>query len=336
MTDKKSVSSSAVGIVAMACCFPEKILPISEICLQEGIDPDFILENELDIGQVRVFEGEWRSDPAVAAAKECLSRAGLKPTDIDVIVDFSVLPQDYVVPAWSMSNKIQYDIGAEHAFNIGFGGGGVTNLLAAFKFVSALIKADDGVRTALLIASDVSIPRNRVINPDQPMTILGDGASALIVSDSADVLEILETEISSDSSRHDVFNIPGGGLAHPDRIDLYRVKIDPLKYSVSSSFDALKQLSRKAADLAGISLDEVNHFIGPNISGKDQSRFAELFHLSDADPFGKNRRQYGHVQATDLVINLSDFLEMQAGRKREFGLVCSHGWGHSSGAMLIK
>ena len=56
--------------------------------------------------------------------------------------------------------------------NLGFGGGGTTNLLVALRFVSSLIKADDDVKTALLIASDVSIPGNRVINHDNPLTIL--------------------------------------------------------------------------------------------------------------------------------------------------------------------
>lgn len=202
--------------------------------------------------------------------------------------------------------------------------------------MSSLIKEEEDVKTALLIASDVSIPGNRVINRDSPMTILGDGASALIVTEGSGVCEIIRTELMSKGHRHDVFLLPGGGIAHPDNIDQYRLKIHPKKYSPASAFNTLKDISHQAVQLAGVNLNEVANFIGPNISAKDQAQFADTFGLSNGDPFKQNRRRYGHVQATDFVINLSQILENRGEHAKELGLVCSHGWGFLSGAMLIK
>jgi hypothetical protein len=45
-----------------------------------------------------------------------MAKAGLKAGDIEVIIDFSVISQDYVVPFWCMSNKIQADLSAKDAF----------------------------------------------------------------------------------------------------------------------------------------------------------------------------------------------------------------------------
>lgn len=336
MNIEKKSDSVSVGIVAMAHHFPPHTRPVEDVFQDEGVGIDSRIDDEIGINQVHIFDGEWRSDLALAAAKECVSRAGLLATDIDVIVDFSALPQDYVVPSWCMSNKIQHELGAKNAFNLGFGGGGTTNLLVALKFVSSLIKADEDVKTALLIASDVSIPGNRVINPHSPITILGDGASAVIVAMGSGVCEIVGTELWSDGNRHDVFYIPGGGLAHPDRLDLYRLELRSEKYSTVSAFKALEGVSQKVTQRSGVALHEVSNFIGPNVSAKNQALLAKTLDFSNKDPFRENRQRYGHVQATDLVVNLSEVLESRRGRSRELGLVCSDGWGFLSGAVLIK
>ena len=150
------------------------------------------------------------------------------------------------------------------------------------------------------------------------------------------VCEIIHTQLMSNGNNHDVMLLPGGGMAHPDEVDQYRLKIDPEKYSSVSAFNTLKDLSHQAVQFAGVNLNDVAHYIGPNISAKDQSQFEDTFGLANDDPFKQNRRQYGHVQATDLVINLSQILENGGGHSKELGLVCSHGWGFLSGTMLIK
>jgi 3-oxoacyl-[acyl-carrier-protein] synthase-3 len=336
VTIKSKARSSSVGIVSMAHCLPPQTRLVEDVCQEEGIEFDSKIKADIGIEKVHVFSGQWRSDLALDAAKECLLRANLKATDIDMIVDFSVLPQDYVVPSWCMSNKIQHELGAKKAFNLGFGSGGTSNLLVALKFAASLIKADEDVNTALLIASDVAIPGNRVINPDNPLTVLGDGASALIVTEGSGICEILQTELLSEGNLHDVSYIPGGGIAYPDRLDLYQLRVSQEKYSSNLALAKLKEVIDRVTQSAGINLKECANFISTNISAKDQSHFSNFFGLSNGDPFKENRSRYGHVQATDFVINLSQVLENRKGSERELGLVCSHGWGFLSGAMLIK
>lgn len=329
-------NSKVVGIVAMANCFPSQTRLAEEVFRDEGVSFDSRIAEDLGIKQVHVFDGEWRADLALEAARECISRAGIKALDIDVIVDFSTLPQDYVVPSWCMSNKIQHEIGAKNAFNLGFGGGGTTNFLVALKFVSSLIKTDDDVNTALLIASDVSIPGNRVISPQSAKTILGDGASAVILANGTGECEVIDTELSSVGNMHDVFFIPGGGLAYPDRLDIYRLELHPQKYSETYAFDALEAVSEKVTQRSGVSLQEISNFIGPNVSTKSQSLLAKTFGSPDKDPFKLNRQKYGHVQSTDLVVNLSSAISRGSSRSSEFDLICSDGWGFLSGATLVK
>jgi 3-oxoacyl-[acyl-carrier-protein] synthase-3 len=332
---KRIRTQTPVGIVSTAYCLPPRKMSVKDVFKEERLEFNLAIAKQIGIDHVHVFEGKWRSQLALEAAKECLFNAGLNANEIDVVVDFSVLPQDYVVPSWCMSNKIQHELGAAKAFNLGFGGGGTTNLLTALKFVVSLIRTEK-VNTALLIATDVALPGNRVINQDAPLTILGDGASALIVSKDTSGCEILNIELWSDGSRNDVLCIPGGGLAHPDRLDLYRLRIDTKGYSEESSLRNLKNLTERAAEKAGINLDNVTMFMNPNISAKDRENFSEVFGFSEDNSFDENRRQCGHIQGTDFVINLSQMINARSEGEHNLAAVCSHGWGFSYGAMIVR
>jgi 3-oxoacyl-[acyl-carrier-protein] synthase III len=324
-----------VGIVAAAYRLPPRNMSVRDVFQQEGLAFDAGIANQIGMEQVHVFEGEWRYQLALEASRECLSRAALNAKEIDVVVDFSVLPQDYVVPSWCISNLIQHELGADKAFNLGFGGGGTTNFLTAIRFVASLIRTEK-VSTALLVATDMAIPGNRVINHEDPLTVLGDGAGAIIVSRNTGPCEVLDIELWSDGTRHDVLCIPGGGLAHPDRLDLYRLRIDAGRYSVESSLRKLKNLTEQAAGKSGTNLEEVEIFVNPNISSKDREKFSEVFGMPKDDAFGENRRQYGHIQGTDFVINLSRLINTRSTGPARLAAVCSHGWGFSYGAMMMR
>jgi 3-oxoacyl-[acyl-carrier-protein] synthase-3 len=332
---KMAKSQNPVGIVSTAYCLPPCNIQVRDVFRQESLEFDSAIAKQIGINHVHVFEGKWRSQLALDAARECLFKAGLNANEIDVVVDFSVLPQDYVVPSWCISNWIQHELGAKNAINFGFGGGGTTNLLTALKFVVSLIRTEKANK-ALLISTDVAIRGNRVINQDGPLTVLGDGASAVIVSKDPEVCEILNIELWSDGRQNDVFCIPGGGLAYPDRLDLYRLRIDADGYSEQLSLQNLKSLTERAVEKAGINLSDITVFVNPNISAKDRSKFAKVFGSSEDDSFGENRSKYGHIQGTDFVINLSQLINTSIEGQHKLAAVCSHGWGLSYGAMIVR
>src|SRR4030066_501795 len=112
---EKLKKQTPVGIVSTAYCLPPRQKFVRDVFKEEGLEFDVAIANQIGMDQVHVFEGKWRSQLALEAAKECLFKAGLNANEIDLIVDFSVLPQDYVVPSWCMSNKIQHELGAAKA-----------------------------------------------------------------------------------------------------------------------------------------------------------------------------------------------------------------------------
>ena len=170
------MTKDVIGILNAAAWLPPATREIADIFTSESIELTADLRDTLGVEQVHVFEGESPTEMAVAASREVLDEARLQPTDLHA------MPQRYVEPAWSMSNELQAELGAKAAFTLGYSGGGMSNLHVALKFAIGLIKGNEDVDTILLVAADKAIPGNRVLCAPDPVSVIGDGASALIVT----------------------------------------------------------------------------------------------------------------------------------------------------------
>lgn len=321
-----------VGIVSTAHAFPEKEVSVACVFEEEGIASD---PEGFGFDRVRVFEGERRSDLALVAARDCLKTAGCDPKDVDLIIDYSVLPQDYVVPSWCLSNLVQSELGATNAINLGFGGGGTTNILTALRFAIALIRSGEA-ENALLTAVDVAIPGNRVINPENPLTVLGDGAGAMLVGIGPHDCEIGGIELWSDGHLNDILCVAGGGLRHPARLDLYNLRIDSAAFSQADIPGNMTEVARRCAKQSGTEPGNFRTVVTPNISSGDRKRMDAIFPLGNPDPFADNRRHYGHVQGTDFVVNIAQLIDSTRQTTGFSAIACSHGWGFSYGAMALN
>lgn len=333
---------AGVSIRAAACHFPEATASLADVLAAEGLEPSAEGAERLGIDSVHACEpGAGGTPLALAAAREALELAGVKPAKVDVIVDYSILPQEYLVPAWSMGNRLQAELGAKRAFTLGFSGGGASNLQVALSSAAALLRADEGIDIALLVGAEVAIPGNRVLSPERPVTVLGDGASALVLARGGDGTdgndgkwgdELLDTRLASDGAAHDVCYVPGGAMEHPDREDLYRLTLDAERYPAEAADDRLTALCDSLLEAAGLGRGDVAALVYPNLSTAGRERFAGRFGAATAGD--SNLARHGHVQGTDLVLNyLSAREATPAGGHLLFA---SDGWGFLYGATLVQ
>jgi len=322
--------------VSAACHLPEQRRTTSELFLEEGVDvaPETALR--LGVEQVPLCNGHKGSELAVAASLEALARANVSGADIDVVVDYTILPQKWMVPVWNMSGEVQKEVGAEKAFTVGFSGGGSTNFLVALNFAAAMLETDEKMKYALLVAGDVTIPGNRVLNPESPVSVMGDGASAVLLQRGAPGRMVLGTELLSDGANHDVYYIPGGCLANPEDPALYRMMLDKPRYDGAPKVATMLQLARKLLDRAGLKLNDVRYVVYPNISSEDQSAFRESFGLRPEQICTSNLATHGHLQGNDLVLNYLTLTGDGAVSEGDYVLICSHGMGFMSGVSLIR
>ena len=316
-----------VAIRSAACRFPDSVASIEDIFAEEGVELTSETRARLGVSSVHLCDGVSGSELALDAAHEALDAAGIAASRLDVIVDFTILPQEYLVPAWSMGNKLQAELGAKRAFTLGFSGGGASNFQVALSSAAALLQNDDGVDTALLVAADVAIPGNRVLGGRRPATVLGDGASAVVMQSGGGGDEVIGTRIKTFGELHDVCYIRGGAMEHPDRSDLYRLDLDVERAARATT--ALAEVCAELLESSRIDREDVS-LTTTNISLDDRAALADTLGSELGDGANTNLARHGHVQGTDLVLNYLGARE--AGRPV---LLASHGMGFMPAASLL-
>ncbi len=333
MTEQNKAET--IGVAAIACRVPDKVMSIRDVFASEGAPYGESIAERLGVDQVRVYDGPSKTAPAIDAARECLAQSGFNADDIDIILDFSVLPEDYVVPAWCISNPIQQEIGARNAVNMGLAGNNTTGLIFALRSAYSLVKSGQA-RAVLLASSDVAISGNRVLGNDSPLSVIGDGASALIVAAGSGVCEIVDSALESDAERHDVLCIQGGCIAHPARDDLYRINVNWEKLDLFQAWHNTRRMADNVLQKNNLSYQDIHHLFFPGISAADKAMGLELLGQKSCGKLDSNRRTSGHMQATDICINLEQVSKRERSGDREWGLILSHGWGFAYGAMLVR
>jgi len=329
-----------VGILATACHLPAHKRTVKELFQEEGIALNGEIAARLGIEQVPIRNGETAgetaSNMAVAAAREALQRAKVDPLTVDVVVEYSIMPQEYLVPVWNMSNKVQAEVGAIKSFVVGFSGGGSSNFMVALSSAAAMLSENDSMKTALLVTGDATIPGNRVLNPADPVTVMGDGASAVVLQRGALGSVVIDTELCSDGNNHDICYIPGGSLIHPDDISLYRMQLDKVRYDAFPKAETLRKMSDKLLERAGMKFSDVACVLCSNISAQDETAMQQAFESKVSPVCASNRESHGHLQGTDFPLNYLSLVESGSVKQGDYVLGVSHGMGATAAVSLLR
>ena len=328
-----------VGILSASCRLPKNTHSVEDIFRDEGANYSSEVAAELGIRQVHLQNGaadETASNLAVAAGREALQRAVVDPQTVDVVVEYSIMPQEYLVPVWNMGNKVQAEVGAPKSFVVGFSGGGSSNFMIALSSAAAMLSENDTLRTALLVTGDVTIPGNRILNPPDPVTVMGDGASAVVLQRNAPGGIVLDTELWSEGNNHDVCYIPGGSLVHPEDLSLYQMQLDKARYDAFPKAETLRQMSDKLLARAGMTLADVACVLSSNISAQDEAALQQLFENKVHPVCAANREMHGHLQGTDFPLNYLSLVESGKVKPSDLILCVSHGMSATSAVTLIR
>src|SRR5712691_9432174 len=330
---------AAVGILAACCNMPKHKRSVEDLFREEGANFSADVAARLGIKQVPIQNGdasETASNMAVAAGREALQRAKVDPLTVDVVVEYSIMPQEYLVPVWNMSNKVQAEVGASKSFVVGFSGGGSSNFMVALSSTAAMLSENDSMKTALLVTGDTTIPGNRILNRADPVTVLGDGASAVVLQRGATGGVVIDTELWSEGNNHDICYIPGGSLIHPDDINLYRMQLDKARYDAFPKAETLRKMSDRLLERAGVKLSQLACVLCSNISAQDEAAMQQAFEDKVSPVCASNRESHGHLQGTDFPLNYLSLSESGSIKQGDYVLGVSHGMGATAAVSLLR
>jgi 3-oxoacyl-[acyl-carrier-protein] synthase-3 len=166
------------------------------------------IRSRTGIGERRIAaEGEATSDLAARAGTLALERAGLAPTDIDMLVLATSTP-DMVFPSSACVTLAKMGLTCP-AFDVN---AACTGFIYALDVATAMIESGRA-RTVLVIGADVL---SSVIDYTDRSTcvLFGDGAGAVVMR-ASDEPGVLSVHLGADGSGVDLLYVPAGGSAAP-------------------------------------------------------------------------------------------------------------------------
>lgn len=334
---------TTIGILAEAYYLPDTKKKVSKIFDEEDIPFGTLAKNidfrrDVGIEEVHVTD-ELPSVVALKAAQKVLAKTDISAQDIDLIVDFTSIPQDYVGPTWSAAGLIQEELKAENAFCTAITTGGCASYHFAVRAVCAMMATDSKIITALLVAGDRTPEFNKTY---YPITVASDGGSALILRKGCERAKILAIETISIGRLHDVWYVPGFSNRKrgvPVSEKLLHMHCDMKKFNegvIIRNFYMFGQVIKKILQKMKMEINDINYFVYPTFSSWDQNYFCEATKVPREKVYTAGLRKRGHVQESDMVINYVDALEAGFINKGDLVMIISNGAGFAWSAVLVR
>jgi 3-oxoacyl-[acyl-carrier-protein] synthase-3 len=228
--------------VSAGSCFPDQVVPTDAIAGPIGIEADWLVRRTGVAFRHRAADGERLTDVAASAARRALSRAGVAPSEVDLIIVATMTPDDLTPHTAAI---VAADIGAH-------GAGAVDLNAACTGFLAALALAVGQVEsgragTVVVVGADFM---SRVLDYGDKTTagIFGDGAGAVVVRSVDGDSPVGPILLESDGGEGDAIHTPRP--AGPVKMDGQR--------TFRRAVDTLSDVALRATALVGMKVGDLD------------------------------------------------------------------------------
>ena len=304
-------------VIGLGHKLPDRVVPNGPIAERIGVDSTWI-ERRTGIRSRRYAGPDERTvDLALAAARRALSDAGLKASDIDLVLVATMTP-DELTPntAPLVAEALGLKVGAIDV------GAACTGWLSALSIGAAQIETGRAQRVLVIGAETLS----RITNMDDKRTasLFGDGAGAVVLSPEGDG-EIGPILLASDGSMCDAIT-----ASHTDRL----LEMDG-HTTFNMAVKVLAESTQQAVSAAGLTLDDIDLFVYHQANGRILKTVGEKLQLPlerVADYVGET----GNTSAASIPLTLSLLREDGRLRPGQRVLVAAVGAGFTWGAGVVE
>jgi 3-oxoacyl-[acyl-carrier-protein] synthase-3 len=284
-------------------------------------------------------DGVVTSDMATAAAKAALEMAGLKATDLDMIIVGTVTP-DMPMPATAVFVQQKLGAGVCPAFDVSAACAGfVFGLSVADQFI-----ATGQMRHVLVVGVELL---SRVTNwTDRTTCILfGDGAGAVVLGPSdarpgdPKPRGLLSTSILTDGSLANSLRIPGGGTVQPTSHTTVDQNLQYIQMKGQDIFKvAVKNLlsaSRNAIARAGMTQDDIDWICAHQANKRIIDQVVARVEVPPEKVL-MNIERVGNTSSASIPILLDESYRSGKIKAGDTVLMCALGAGISWGSAIVR
>jgi 3-oxoacyl-[acyl-carrier-protein] synthase-3 len=284
---------------------PEKVLTNADLAQMVDTSDEWIVSRTgIKERHIRA-KGENSSDMAVNASRPALALAGLKPTDLDLILVANSSP-DYMMPP--VASIIQDKLGATcGAMSIVAGcSGWVYALATAQQFIAA------GTKKKILVVG-VEIISFAIDYTDRTTCVLfGDAAAAVVIEATETPTGVLAYELGSDGAGALELYVPGAGTVHPLDQEVVDKRLAYLRMNGPEVFKfATRTVAaslKRVIDQAGLLPEDIDLFIPHQANLRIIETSARLMR-QPLEKFFVNIQKYGNTSAASVPLAMVEAIE---------------------------
>lgn len=322
--------SRIVGIGTKA---PDQVLDNHELEKMVETSDEWI-QTRTGIRERRIGgEGTVTSDLANEACRTALERAGLEPTDVDLLVLATATPD---MPLPSTACHVQRKLGAKNAavFDVE---AGCSGFLYALSTADAFIQSGKS-KTALVVGVEML---SRVTNwKDRTTCVLfGDGAGAAVLTADDGDRGVLSTHLHSDGEGWDLICIPGGGTQHPQGEKTLKENLHYIHMQGRQTFkvavNSLVSVCKEALEHNDVTVDDIDHVVSHQANSRIISATMDRLKVPD-EKVHVNLDRYGNTSAASIPITMDEVLADGKIKEGDLILMAAFGAGLTWGSALVR
>jgi 3-oxoacyl-[acyl-carrier-protein] synthase-3 len=314
-------SLTGVRVVATGSYVPDAVVTNDHLHQRFGFDSNWIVKRTGIYERRHALPHQATSDLSCEAARRCIDQAGVKPSDIDLVLVATFTP-DMSFP--SSACMVQD--------RLGLNAPAVDLQAACAGFMYALITGATYVVSgasdlALVIGADCN---SRIMNPDDIKTypLFGDGAGAVLLARGRPDQGLLSYSLGADGSGGDLLSRPACGSRLPPTPELlgkglhymYMDGRAVFRWAVAILCDTIQDVL-KASNLRP---DEIDLYIPHQANIRIINAAIDVLHIPRSRVFN-NLDRYGNTSAGSVPLALDE--AVNEGKIQPGNLIVLSGFG---------
>ena len=320
-----------ISVAGWGLALPDARLSNADLEARVDTNDDWIVERT-GIRERRIAApGETTSTLGATAATDAIKRAGLSPTDIDLLVVATSTPDTPMPHTGAHIGELlglrcgSFDLNAACA---GF----------VYEFVVGASLMNAGYEHVLVVGAETM---SRITDPEDRSTVIlfGDGAAAAVLSRSTGAPGLLGWDLGCDGSSAALIEIPAGGSRAPASATTVAERGHFMRMQGQEVFRravrALVDSSTITLASAGVSIDDVAWFVPHQANLRIVEAAAKRLGFTP-DRTIANIEHYGNTSSASIPLALFEAVEDGRVEDGDLVLCAGVGAGLTWGSVLIR